>query len=170
VLRPWRVADAPVALAAVEQSLPQLRRFMPWAMVPPTLRSMEAFLEGVVAGDSIGFGLYEADGALVGGCGLHDRRGPGTFEMGYWVRSDRTGRGYATAAARALTSTVFEVYPDIDRVEIRCDPANLASMAIPRKLGYRIDSEVEVEVEAAAQTGRQVVWAATRDMWVRSGS
>ena len=34
-----------------------------------------------------------------GRAGLHRRSGPETVEIGYWVRSDRTGRGYATAAA-----------------------------------------------------------------------
>ena len=27
--------------------------------------------------------------------------------------------------------------PDVDRLEIHCDPANVASAAIPAKLGYR---------------------------------
>lgn len=165
VLRPWRMEDAGAALAAVERSLPELRRFMPWAMEPPTIQSIEAFLEGVVSGSSMGFGLYDAGRALVGGFGLHDRRGPGILEMGYWIRSDRTGRGYATAAARALTGTAFDRFPDVDRIEIRCDPANVASGAIPAKLGYRLVNEVEVPVEAEAQTGRQLVWAVSRDEW-----
>ena len=166
LLRPWRTDDAGALLAAIERSLPELRRFMPWAMEVPTIHSVETFLEGVVSGTPMGFGLYEAGGALVGGFGLHDRRGPGILEMGYWVRSDRAGRGYATAAARALTGAAFERASDVDRIEIRCDPANLASGAIPRKLGYRLVDDVDVPVEAEAQTGRQLVWAVTREEWV----
>ena len=69
--------------------------------------------------ETMGFGLFEADGELVGGFGLHRRRGPGILEIGYWVRSDRTGRGYATGAARALTQAAFDGFPDVDRLEIR---------------------------------------------------
>ena len=162
VLRRWRSDDAPQALVAVEASLAELRRFMPWAMEAPTLKSIGAYLETVVSGATLGFGLFDAGGELVGGFGLHDRRGPGILEIGYWVRSDRTGRGYATAAARALTSTAFDCFPLIGRIEIRCDPANLASAAIPPRLGYRLDRIDTVEVEADDQTGKQQVWILDR--------
>ena len=167
LLRCWRIDDAPAVLAAIEASLPELRLFMPWAMDKPTLETVEAFLRSLTPGQSMGFGLLDGGGEVVGGFGLHDRRGPGILEMGYWVRSDRTGRGYATAAARALTDTAFDCFPDVHRIEIRCDPANLASAAIPRKLGYRLDRTEDVPVEATAQTGYQQVWVLDR---VHSGS
>ena len=106
VLRRWRLADAAALLAAIERSLPELRRFMPWAMQGPTLESVGAFLERAwepTPPETFGFGLFDAGGEVVGGFGLHGRQGPGILEIGYWVRSDRTGRGYATAGARALT-------------------------------------------------------------------
>jgi RimJ/RimL family protein N-acetyltransferase len=162
VLRRLGFADAAGLVAAIERSLPELRRFMPWAMEEPTLESVTAFLASVAAGPAMSLGLLEAGGELVGGFGLHDRRGPGILEIGYWIRSDRTGRGYATAAARALTGVAFDCFPLIGRIEIRCDPANLASAAIPPKLGYRLDRTEVVEVEAAAQTGRQQVWVLDR--------
>ena len=169
VLRRWRSHHAAAVLAAVERSLPELRDWMPWASEPPTLASVGEHLAeaGAEAGSDVtmGFGLFEADGELVGGFGLHARRGPGTLEIGYWVRSDRTGRGYATAAARALTHAGFAFFPEVDRVEIRCDPANRASGAIPPKLGYRLDGQEAAEIQAAAQTGSQLVWAVCRACW-----
>ena len=161
VLRRWRTADVADLMAAIEWSLAELRRFMPWAMEEPTPESVTAFVERVVVGPALGFGLFDA-GELVGGFGLHDRRGPGILEIGYWVRSDRTGRGYATAAASALTRVALDRFPLIDRIEIRCDPANVASVAIPPKLGYRLDRTEAVEVEAEAQTGEQQVWVLHR--------
>lgn len=162
VLRRLCVAEASALLAAIERSLPELRRFMPWAKQEPTLESVRTFLEGMVNGPSMSFGLFDAGGEVVGGFGLHDRRGPGILEMGYWIRSDRTGRGYATAAAGALTTFAFDRFRLVHRIEIRCDPANLASAAIPPKLGYRLDRTEAVEVEAEAQTGTQQVWVLDR--------
>ena len=169
VLRRWRTGDAPSLLAAVERSLPELRRFMPWAMEEPTLASVETYLADAWTAtppETLGFGLFDAGGEVVGAFGLHGRRGPGILEMGYWVRSDRTGRGYATAAAAALTEVGFQHFAPVDRVEIRCDPANLASAAIPPKLGYRLDRTVDADVEAEAQTGKQQVWVLDRADWL----
>jgi RimJ/RimL family protein N-acetyltransferase len=173
VLRRWRVTDAAGLLAAVERSLPELRQFMPWAVEEPTLASVEAYLADAWTAtppETFGFGLFDAAGEVVGAFGLHGRRGPGILEIGYWVRSDRTGRGYATAAARALTDVSFDSFPGVFRVEIRCDPANVASAAIPPKLGYRLDRTVVAEVEAEAQTGKQQVWVLDRADRVHSAS
>src|SRR5215212_6514583 len=136
VLRRWQIGDAPSLLVAIERSRAELRRFMPWAVDRPTLASVETYLGDAWTAtppETFGFGLFDAGGEVVGGLALHGRRGPGILEIGYWVRSDRTGRGYATAAARALTDVAFESFPATFRVEIRCDPANRASAAIPPK-------------------------------------
>ena len=146
VLRRLTLADTDRVLGAVEHSLPELRPWMPWA-ADAGRESIRQFIE--VAGaeaasdETIGYGLYEADGGFVGGFGLHGRRGPRTPEIGYWVRSDRTGRGYATAAARALTAAALEHFPEVDRIEIRCDPDNRASAAVPPKLGYRLEGRID---------------------------
>jgi hypothetical protein len=39
--------------------------------------------------------------AALGGLGLLTRMGPDVIEVGYWMRTPGTGRGYITAAARA---------------------------------------------------------------------
>jgi RimJ/RimL family protein N-acetyltransferase len=72
---------------------------------------------------------------VLGGTGLHPRAGEGGIEIGYWIHIDATGQGLATESSAALTKVAFEVHL-LDRVEIHCEPANVASAAIPRKLGY----------------------------------
>jgi RimJ/RimL family protein N-acetyltransferase len=59
------------------------------------------------------------------------------------VHVDFTGRGYATACARALTQAGLALC-DVVRVEIHTDEANAISAAVPRRLGYRLDRVDEV--------------------------
>ena len=66
---------------------------------------------------------------------LHRRLTGNALEIGYWIRADLINRGLATEIAAALTKVAFSVNK-VDRVEIHCDPANVRSAAIPRKLGF----------------------------------
>jgi RimJ/RimL family protein N-acetyltransferase len=72
---------------------------------------------------------------VLGGSGLHTRVGPRGMEIGYWIRVSHINQGYATEVAAALTTVAFRVH-GVDRVEIHCNPANVRSAAVPRKLGY----------------------------------
>jgi len=46
----------------------------------------------------------------------------------------------------------------VSRVEIHCDEANVASSAIPRKLGYRLDRVSPYPPEAPGESGRRQIW------------
>jgi RimJ/RimL family protein N-acetyltransferase len=89
--------------------------------------------------------------------GLHRRIGPRALEIGYWTHVNHAGRGYMTAAAKAITH-VAEALDDIDRVEIHTDEANVRSAAIPPKLGYRLDRVDTRRPEAPAESGRLQIW------------
>jgi len=166
-LRRCRVDDLPALLAAVAASLAELGQWMPWAQTMPTAEDELAVLVDAESSFDAGtewiYLLYELDsGELVGGTGLHQRVGPEGVEIGYWVRSDRTGRGYATAAAGALTHAAFTHLGHVERVEIHMDAANAASAAVPRKLGYRFDREETREILARGHTGTGLVWILDR--------
>lgn len=143
VVRCWSPADAPLLKAAIDMSLEHLRRWMPWALSEPSeLDAVEArltryrseFLEGV----GFVYGLFDsAESEVVGGSGLMPRVGPGALEIGYWIRVDRTGRGFATEATAALTRAGLAL-AEVERIQIHVDPNNRASASVPRKLGYRL--------------------------------
>jgi RimJ/RimL family protein N-acetyltransferase len=94
--------------------------------------------------------------------GLHGRIGPGALEIGYWVARDHTGRSLATNGAAALTGAALAL-PGIERVEIHCDQANLASAAVPRKLGFRLDRVKAEPATTPAETGKKLVWIKERE-------
>lgn len=159
-----RAQDAEELAAAVHESLDHLRPWMPWATednataVAQAARLKDAdrlWEEGTEC-----VYLMRLDGEssdVVGAIGLHRRIGPGAVEIGYWTHANHAGRGYMTAAARAITE-VAESLPDIQRVEIHTDEANVRSAAIPPKLGYRLDRVDERIPQAPAETGRLQIW------------
>jgi RimJ/RimL family protein N-acetyltransferase len=163
ILRRVRPEHAGVIAAAVRGSLHYLRPWLPWA----TPEAADEHIQAVhiaqaedmwEAGSDYIYSVFVAgDGALAGSIGLHRRVGDGGFEIGYWITSGVTGRGYATAAAGALTS-VAGTLPGVKRVEIHCDAANTASAAIPRKLGYRLDRLEVHEPEAPGERGQRMIW------------
>ena len=141
VVRCWEPRDAPLLKEAVDSSLKHLRPWMPWAHEDPQpLEEKVELLRGFrgrfdLDQDFI-YGIFPADESeAIGGTGLHTRRGEGLFEIGYWIRASRVGQGYGTEATAALTRVGFELC-GVERIEIRVDPANEASLAIPRKLAF----------------------------------
>jgi len=90
------------------------------------------------------------------------RIGPGAIEIGYWIGEVHTRNGYATEAASAMTELAF-TNPEIERVQIRCDPKNVASAVIPRRLGYQhIDTLRSDTVTPSGAPRDTMVWQITR--------
>ena len=179
VLRRVEADDAAVIAVAVGVSLEHLRPWMAWAT--PEAADVRTQLLRVAEADELwesgaGF-IYvmiardrapasppgpagsrgDPDGEFAGTIGRHRRAADEVVEIGYWIASAQTRRGYATAAARALTPVALELSA-ARRVEIHCDVANTASAAIPRKLGYRLDRVEAHEREAPGERGRRMIW------------
>ena len=168
-LRRWRVDDHGALMAAVRVSLDELQTWMPWARTMPTTEVQRAVIEASSArfdrGEEFAYFLFEVSaGELVGAAALHLRE-PQRAEIGYWVRSDRHRRGYATEAARALTSAAFEHLPGLRAVEIRMDKGNRASAAVPSKLEYELIGEEDRDIVTPGHTGRGLVWRTTHASW-----
>lgn len=157
--------------AALIASHPELHVWMDWAggEQAQSAETTEGFIrerqEWWESGSEYSYAMT-APGTdhVMGTCGLMRRIGEGGLEIGYWVRTDVTGRGIATAATRLLTDAAFGL-PDIERVEIHHDEANGASGRVPEKLGYEITDRHAVEKVAPAHTGINVVWTVTREAW-----
>jgi RimJ/RimL family protein N-acetyltransferase len=141
VIRCWEPTDAPLLKDALDSSLDHLLPYMVWANEEPQpieqkadlLRAFRALYD---TGESFVMGIFDrSEEQVLGGTGLHARIGPGGLEIGYWIRASATRQGIATEASAVLTRVGFEVC-EADRIEIRVEPRNEASMGIPRKLGF----------------------------------
>lgn len=168
-----RVSDVPELLVAIEASITELRAFLQWAAagVPSPADLEQRAVEGDAdfeAATGFEYVLRErATDQVVGEAG-GEVRSHDVVELGYWVRSDRTGRGYARAAALALTSAVFEALPKVERVELRMDNGNVASRTVAERLGFQhVGDERFAGERLPGQTGAGRVYAMDRARWAR---
>lgn len=141
LLRPYERDDAEALGAAVRGAYEHLRPWMPW---PSADQSTEQSLETIAGMQSrwavredLNVGIFDrTSGELLGGSGLHRMDWTArTFEIGYWIRPDHEGCGYVTETARALTDFAFDALR-AERVEIRLDPKNSRSRAVPMRLQF----------------------------------
>jgi RimJ/RimL family protein N-acetyltransferase len=141
VMRCWNPEDAPMLVTAIEASLEHLLPWMDWAEQEPESLEVKAeklrrFRGAFDLGQDFTYGIFSRDEKeVIGGAGLLTRLGEGVREIGYWIHKDRLRQGLATETAAALTKVAFEV-AQVQRVEMHFDPNNVASLAVPRKLGY----------------------------------
>jgi RimJ/RimL family protein N-acetyltransferase len=136
ILRPLEAAD----WAAVHSwaCRPEYCRFQSWG--PKTEAQSRAFVaEAVAAWSQVPQTAYiylaSAEGKPIGAgeLNVHNarfRRG----SIGYGLHPDAWGRGYGTAIGRELLRIGFEEL-SLHRIEATCDPRNLASAGVLRKIG-----------------------------------
>jgi RimJ/RimL family protein N-acetyltransferase len=176
VVRCWRPEDAPVLKVAVDASLEHLQAWMGWAQSEPSeLAVIEARLarkrDEFHDAHDWGYGIFDSsERELLGALGLHRRGQPDALEIGYWLRVDVTGRGYATEAVGAITRAAFEEL-GVERLEIRCDPRNVRSAGVPRRLGYR--HARTIDTDSTTPDGRPrdtMVWELTVAEYARIAS
>lgn len=153
VIRCWEPTDAPLLKDAVDSSLDHLREWMPWAYDDPAPLSAKVALLRTFRGNfdldtEYVYGIFDrSESMALGGTGYHLRREPGSFEIGYWLRTSATGNGFATEAAAVLTRIGFEICGR-DRLELQVEPGNHSSEAIPRRLGYTREALLRRRLEA----------------------
>jgi RimJ/RimL family protein N-acetyltransferase len=155
-------------VAAAGASFAELHQWMTWAQNMPARSDVADFVNAAQSlfDDDVAwaFAMIEREsGDFVGSCDVRVVSGASCVEIGYWVRSDRTGRGYASAAALALTDAALR-YLDIDRVTIRMDQGNVASARVPSKIGYRLLGEEVRTIETPGHTGVGLIWVRDRDL------
>lgn len=143
VLRPWRLADAPRALEACTDPLTQ--RWLPMLPSPYTEADARAFitsreLEHAEGREICWAAADPASDAVLASVSLFRLNTPTTAEIGYWAHPDARGRGVVTTAVRAAARHALLPVEDggLGRaaVMVRAEPANTASVAVARRLGF----------------------------------
>lgn len=146
VLRPLEEHDLPAM--TVYRGDPEVCRFLPF---PPQgvdeIRARIGHILGAtsLAGENAGVAVgafRRDDGELLGDLVLfHADATNGSVEIGWVIRPDVAGRGYATEAARALLDAAFRLY-GMRRVVARIDADNTASARLAERLGMRLEARL----------------------------
>ncbi|MCP4550303.1 MAG: GNAT family N-acetyltransferase [bacterium] len=141
LLRRGLLSEARLLVDAVQCSYPEMERYLPWASVGYDLEAAREFLSFAREEERTARGLHLsvfhlASGELIGGVGLMMRSHAGHAELGYWLRTDFSGRGYTTDASALLLDYGFSRL-GLRRVFLTCDVANKGSRRVAEKLGMR---------------------------------
>lgn len=109
-----------------------------------------------------GYGIWgveeRSSGMLIGRVGFWNPEGWPGFELGWLLRQDRWGRGYATEAARTALRFAF-MQMQQPRVISLIRPENAASIRVAERLGERLVETTEVMGTPA------LVYAISREEW-----
>ena len=147
LIRAPRAGDGPALHEAVLESLDELRPWMPWADEHRTVEISEAYVRHASADfmarrDLPLLVFRREDGRFIGASGLHriDWEVP-RVEIGYWVRTSETGRGYAAEFVRRIGEFAFDTL-GAERVEIWCDARNERSAGVAARAGFELESRM----------------------------
>jgi RimJ/RimL family protein N-acetyltransferase len=139
-LVPFDVSFTEALFEAVHESRIDLIRFVSWYYPEYSMEDARRWLQSRererFEGRSYDFAITDAQsGELVGGCGI-DRIQSKNCQgnLYYWVRTSRTNRGAATAAAAALASFGLTKL-HLVRIEIVVAETNYFGQAVAEKIG-----------------------------------
>jgi RimJ/RimL family protein N-acetyltransferase len=171
VLRRWCADDAVRLQPILEANVAHLKPWIPSRVAEPASierlgERLAGFASAFDEGREWRYGIFTRDvHELLGEVGLFPRAATGRvpfeladrLEIGYFLRNDATGQGFATEAAQGALEIAMAL--GVSRIEIRCDERNAASAAVPRRLGFQLaDTLVEPPAAPDDAPSRLQVW------------
>lgn len=160
-LRQWRPEDLDGFAALMAE--PEVARFLSHDQQPMDRATAWWHMALLVGHWGMrGYGLFvveeKATGAWVGRVGPWQPEGWPGFEIGWALRRQFWGKGYATEAARAAGNWAFAEF-GLTRIVSLIHDDNLAS----RKVAARLGETAGEQVQHAGQP--HTVWSASREAW-----
>jgi ribosomal-protein-serine acetyltransferase len=139
-LVPFDVSFTEALFEAVQESRNELIRSVSWYTPEYSMEDGRRWLQGRererFEGRSYDFAITDAqNGELVGGCGIDRIQSRNRLgNLYYWVRTSRTNKGAATAAAAAIVSFALNTLHLI-RIEIVVAETNFVGQSVAENIG-----------------------------------
>lgn len=111
----------------------------PWVFPATEARRFRGYLDRIKGGNAAGFFIgRNADNALLGVVNINDiiLGGLRTGSLGYYIGSRYARQGYMTEGLALVLDQAFEAM-NLNRIEANVQPANVASLALISRLGFR---------------------------------
>ncbi|WP_251554475.1 GNAT family N-acetyltransferase [Neobacillus muris] len=146
--------DGKAVYPAMQASMKELKPWMPWAHRNQTEAEVEANMREAyikfLSREDLRLHLFDkVTGEFIGASGLHRINWDvPKFEIGYWIDTRHSGKGYITEAVEAIHHFAFQELK-ARRIEIRCDPNNIKSRAIPERLGFTLEGILKNDSRSA---------------------
>lgn len=150
ILRPPKLGDEKSLNQAINRSLQELQRWMPWAKDPGIQRTIEYVNKGIASWGSDAQSdfpmviFHKESQQIIGASGFNARSRPDVplFEIGYWLETGYTGKGLATEMVRALTCHAFDSFR-AKRVQIVTQVGNEASRRVAEKCDFILEATLK---------------------------
>jgi ribosomal-protein-serine acetyltransferase len=139
-LRHIHPSDTEALYEAVEESITELSPWMPWCTKDYSIKESKTWCESREDAwnkkEAYDFLIIDKrDETLLGVCGINNINAEVSIaNLGYWVRTGRTGEGIATAVVPMLAKFGFENLK-LCRLEIVVAEGNLPSQCVAEKAG-----------------------------------
>ena len=156
-LRRFSRRDVDAIAQAVAASLPRLNEWLPWAHLDYQREDAAAFIRDSMQawreGRAFDFAIRRPNQPEIhlGNVSIwHVSRLARIGEIGYWVRSDETGKGIATEVTERLLVLGFQEL-GFHKMTLRIAIGNRASERVAEKLGFTVEGVLREELMLGGQ-------------------
>ncbi|WP_413289534.1 GNAT family N-acetyltransferase [Bdellovibrio sp. HCB337] len=162
LLKRRSLADVYTAFECIDSDRVRLREFLPWVDATKSVDDQRWYVNECIkdweAGTLFDYGIFTPDDEYVGSLGIHNIRWEhDTCELGYWLHSKQEGKGCISSGVAAVEKILFEM--GFNRIEIRCDPHNKKSGAVPQRNGFTFEGTLRQNMLFRGQYRDTAVYA-----------
>lgn len=146
VIRPVRLGDEKAISEAVQATLEDLQRWMPWSK-DPSFSTTKAFVKKAHKAwhdrDSNDYPMvveYKQDSKIICATGFNEQSRPdkGLYEIGYWLHKHYQGKGLVCEYVNALTRFALKAL-QAEQVEICTQEENFKSISVAKRCGFKLE-------------------------------
>jgi len=148
ILKKHTLDLAYVMYEEIDRDRERLRRFLPWVdhikSADNEIWYINECIKDWEESRMFDYGIYTKEGEYAGNISIHHIQwNKDCCEFGYWLVGRHEGKGLISSAVQLIEAELFEL--GFNRVEIRCDPANDKSAAVPKRCGYTFEGTLRQE-------------------------
>lgn len=160
--------DAEAVFAAIDANREHLGRWLPWV---PNVKTVDDERNALLDlrkryAERLGFtGIIRERTVVVGGIGTPAWDNLNHMaEIGYWLIESACGRGIMTRTVRRVCDELFSNW-SINRIEIRAEPINAPSRAIPERLGFTQEGTLRQRAARGDNFADLVLYSMLKNEW-----